>query len=497
MNYQIKYILCLCFIWHSQVKASCVFDYNCRKAYAAVTALSFAESANYLHLEKLQNPSNQAIILIENYRDCLEIILSEDKALYSQKEKQQDIRLGALKKETNTSPYYLYAEAEINLQWAFAHIKLGEYLTGVLAINKAYKALEKNKKKFPEFIPQYKSLGLLHALIGVVPDEYKWAINLLGFSGTLAQGIGELEMVYHKAENDTNFAFLKTETTLMLTIVQLNFGSDEKKLIGLLNEIEKTSIINPILSFSYVDICMHLGKNDEAILFQKLHPFSSKYYPFHYLNYLNGLCKLYKQDNDAIVYLNKYVTDFKGNSFIKSAYLKGAYYYWIKGDKQNYSAYMVKIKEHGDEVTDEDKAAQKEATQGLTPNLYLLLSRLQFDGGYYSKAFSTLVKAHKDDFKTTKEQLEFVYRLARIQHKKENYTKAIYYYQITAKNGARLPFYYAANATLNLGLVYEEMEQYDMAKTAFTNCLKIKNHEYQRSIDQKAKAGLNRLSGKK
>jgi hypothetical protein len=53
--------------------------------------------------------------------------------------KQKDVRLNALAKESELSPYYLYAQAEVNMQWAFAHIKTGEYLNGVLEINRAYK----------------------------------------------------------------------------------------------------------------------------------------------------------------------------------------------------------------------------------------------------------------------------------------------------------------------------------------------------------------------
>ena len=147
---------------------------------------------------------------------------------------------------------------------------------------------------------------------------------------------------------------------------------------------------------------------------------------------------------------------------------------------------------HGSEITDEDKAAQKEAKSNIVPNLYLLKSRLLFDGGYYSESYTSLIRANKEDFNTTKEQLEFIYRLGRIQHKKENYNKAIYYYQMALKNGASYPYYFAANAALNLGLIYEELENNVKAKYYFEQCLTMRDHEYQRSIDQKAKAGLKR-----
>jgi hypothetical protein len=474
--------------------ASLEFNYNCRKAYENVTALRFSKANQFIEAEKKNNPNNKLTILSENYRDCMEIILDENKAQLSKFIKQKDVRLNALAKESELSPYYLYAQAEVNMQWAFAHIKTGEYLNGVLEINRAYKMLTKNVKQFPNFIPQYKSLGLLHSLIGVVPDEYKWAVKMLGFSGSLSQGNNELQLFYNAAFKDTLNQCYQTEATLMLGIIQLNFFPDERSLNKIIAQINQQKQLNPVLSFVYADICMHNGNSAEALN----HLLKNKYaentfFKFHYLNYLIGMAKLYHLDDDAHVYLEAYVNEFKGATFVKAAYLKLAYHYLLHQNTEKYKYYIKQIQIHGNETTDEDKAAQKEAKSNIAPNLYLLKSRLLFDGGFYSESYTSLIRANKEDFKTTKEQLEFIYRLGRIQHKKENFNKAIYYYQMALKNGDSYPYYFAANAALNLGLIYEELENNTKAKFYFVQCLKMKDHEYQRSIDQKAKAGLKRL----
>lgn len=205
-----------------------------------------------------------------------------------------------------------------------------------------------------------------------------------------------------------------------------------------------------------------------------------------------GMAKLYHLEADANVYLENYVNEFKGKTFLKAAYLKLAYHYLLHQNKEKYNYYLQEIPKHGNEITDEDKAAEKESKGSGSPNVYLLKSRLLFDGGYYNESYTSLIRANKIDFKTSKEQLEFIYRLGRIQHKKKNYNKAITYYQIALKNGASYPYYFSANAALNLGLIYEELENNVKAKYYFEQCLTMKNHEYQRSIDQKAKAGLKR-----
>lgn len=474
-------------------KASLVFDYNCRKAYELVTSLRFNRANQYIELEKKINPENKLIMLSENYRDCMEIILNEDKAQLDKISERKDARLKILEKEQEQSPYYLYAQAEVNMQWAFAHIKTGEYLNGVLEINRAYKMLTKNVNKFPQFVPHYKSIGLLHALIGVVPDEYKWAVNLLGFSGSLQQGNKELLQFYNAAFSDTINQCYQTEATLMLGIIQLNFIPDEVSLNNILHQINQQKQMNPVLSFVYADICMHNGNSAEAVKHLMKNKYAENtFFKFHYLNYLLGMAKLYHLEEDAPVYLETYVKEFKGKTFVKAAYLKLAYHYLLHQNTDRYKYYLQQIPLYGNEITDEDKSAQKESKQVNLPNLYLLKSRLLFDGGYYSESYTSLIRANKEDFKTTKEQLEFIYRLGRIQHKKENYNKAIYYYQMAMKNGDSYPYYFAANAALNLGLIYETLENKSKAKYYFEACLKMKDHEYQRSIDQKAKAGLKR-----
>ncbi len=481
---------------HVPARASLDFNYNCRQAYDHVTALRFNTALRYINAEKKVNPNNNLIVLIENYRDCMELIIDENKQLLNQYIGRKELRLKKIEKEDSRNPYYLYAQAEINLQWSFAYFKTGDYLNGVLGIRKAYKQLEKNTALYPHFIPNKKSLGLLHSLIGIVPDEYKWAVNLLGFNGSLIQGNLELQDFYNKAFSDTLYSCYRTEAALVWAVIQINFINDNQALKIITTHIEQTPRTNPVLAFAYADICLHQGRSGVAAAYLTLNKFSENtYFKLDYLNYLTGVAKLFNLENDAIVYLEQYVNNFKGNTFIKAAYLKMAYYYALQNNKDLYFKYLKQIPKRGNDMTDEDRTAEKDSKSTALPNIYLLKSRLLFDGGNYTEATKVLIRAHKDDFKTTREQLEFIYRLGRIQHKKQNFNKAIQHYQLVLKNGSSFPYYFAANAALNIGLIYEELENYTQAKYYFERCLKMKDHEYQRSIDQKAKAGIKRITG--
>jgi len=121
----------------------------------------------------------------------------------------------------------------------------------------------------------------------------------------------------------------------------------------------------------------------------------------------------------------------------------------------------------------------------------LIKVRMQYDGGYYQEALDLLQK-EKPTFEKEIFQIEFDYRLGRIQQQLKNTTLAIRSYQKTVKAGEDLPEYFACNAALQIGIIYEQLNDCVKAREWFGRCTDIKPKEYKASIHQKAKAGLDR-----
>jgi hypothetical protein len=55
--------------------------------------------------------------------------------------------------------------------------------------------------------------------------------------------------------------------------------------------------------------------------------------------------------------------------------------------------------------------------------------------------------------------------------------------------------YYAANATLKLGEMYENEGNYGLARESYKQCLEMDFRPYRNSIRARAKEGLRRVSG--
>ena len=147
----------------------------------------------------------------------------------------------------------------------------------------------------------------------------------------------------------------------------------------------------------------------------------------------------------------------------------------------------------GNDFTDEDKQALKEAQGNELPNILLLKSRLLFDGGNFRQALTVLAGQGMENFPTLKNKLELTYRLGRIYDRLGMFKNAMDLYAKTIQNGSKLPYYFAANSCLHLAQLYENANDKVKAEEYYKKCIAMRNHEYQNSIDQKAKAGLNRL----
>jgi tetratricopeptide (TPR) repeat protein len=478
------------------------FNENCLEAYKALTSLRFTEARKYINREKAKNPQNNMSWYLDNCIDFLTIIISEDGNTYRNLKNKKEKILDRLEKGDVKSPYHLYCQSQYHFQWAVARIKFREYLPAVLEANKAYRTLEKNQDKFPDFLPNQVNLSLMHCLIGTIPDEFSWAKDLLDVRGTISQGLQEISKVLALAQEKEEYRYLQTECLFYISFIHINLinkKGDAIRFISQFDHLKADSTLhrNPLLIYALSRLYIYTGQNDKAIGLLVNRPKGRDYFPFYYLDYMTGVAKLNRLDKDAYKYLFSYVLNFRGKNYIKSAYQKLGWFYLINGNTVKYKEYMRKVTRLGDDLTEDDQQAEMEAEEMSPPNVKLLRARLLFDGGYYQKAIKEMDSPEtRISLSDQREQLEYNYRLGRIYHEWGKTDKAIPCYQKTIEEGSQSVHYYAANAALKLGNIYEQTGQVDLAKLYYLKAQNMKNKEYRSSINQKAKAGINRLENR-
>ena len=486
------FLICILFISISlKSKANFDFNTNCINAYQAIFDLRLNDAKALIQKEKSQNPNNGITILLDNYVDYFTLLTSENKADYERLKGLRSNRLSALEKNDKNSPYYLFAQAEVYLQWGMLKSRFQDYLSSGFDIKKADNLLDENMKKYPTFLPNKKSAGLVDVILGSIPSNLKGILSTFGFKGNVSNGIKTLEYLASVLPK-TSYSFYKDEVVFFLCYIETDLVHNKanyNKIMGYTASMDNSSLLKSYLQ-GYVSA--RNAKNDTAITYLLRRPKGNSYSNFPTVNYLLGNAKLNRMDSDANLYLISYLKEYNGINFRKDAYLKLAYYYYLRGDNNRYHAFIKMVKSQGDTYDEKDKQALKEANDAA-PDINLLKARLYFDGGYYPKALAQLNDKDADDFKLQRDQIELYYRLGRIYDEMGRDGEALINYQKAINYGKNTTYYYAANAALLMGDIFAIKNDKARASNYYKQAINMKNHEYENSIENKAKDGLKNI----
>ncbi|WP_293786572.1 tetratricopeptide repeat protein [uncultured Pedobacter sp.] len=469
------------------------FNNNCLNAYKSIFELKLGNARAYISTEKKQHPNNSIIPLLENYVDYFTVLTSESKADFDRLKGNKSKRLDQISDDDKNSPYYLYAQAEINLQWALIRGRFGEYFNAAMEVKRANSLLQDNHKKFPNFHLNLKGLGLINAVLGNLPDgTLKTALSTFGIKGNLQSGLAVFEKLADNLPKSAYEPFYE-EVVFYYAYVLTDVAHSPQayaKTMKYTDRIADTSLLKSYLQ-SYV--CIKNGHSEEAISILARRPQGGVYQPFPYLDYLEGIAHLNKLDLNAGTYFSRFLQATKGVNFVKDAYLHLGWIALLKGDKAAYTAFAGKAVNNGYTYMEKDKQAKAEAS-AVVPNIDLLKARLLFDGGYLSRALQIIDNKKAADYTNDKDRTELSYRLGRIYDDLGKDDQALTAYQETIERGRNLRYYFAANAAVQMGKIYERRKNIAKAKEAFNTAIAMKNHEFESSIESQARAGLKRLA---
>ncbi|MGC6470065.1 MAG: tetratricopeptide repeat protein [Flavobacteriales bacterium] len=489
-----KFLVILFCCFTSQF-AHAKFDWNlnCKNAYKSTVQLKFEEANYWLNLEKEENPNNNLVHLIDNYSDYLIIQIGEEPSDYKKLKANKDIRIEFIENDKSSSPWKLYSEAEIHLQWATNRIKFGEYFTAAFEINKAYRLLKENEKLYPNFTPTKKSLGVLYAIIGSVPEKYNWILSTIGMEGGIQKGLTLIKNTILEMKSSHSFSYMVEETYFLYAFLKMNLENEPNDLKIILKEIKNSEYI--LLKFASNRLATKLYQNDLALDILEKRNKSAAYYNFHYLDYLLSICKQNKLDFSSSILLKKYVNEFNGFNYKKSALLRLSWNYLLQNDITNFKLYRDRINKVGDIRIGADKEAQFHFENEIQPHPCLIRARLLFDGGYFNKAIEELntYRSHNTINNNIYDELSYNYRYARTLEKLNDIDSAIVFYKKTIEKGNKNNLFFSAKSALQLGLIYENRNDIKNAKLYFKKCIEMDNHLYEQSLEQKAKTALERI----
>lgn len=491
---QVSFVLFFILFLHN-FTASANFDFNanCLKAYQNIFELKLNTARQLIAAEKKVHPNNSIVPLLENYVDYFYLLTTESKSEFERLEDKKEARIDQISNDDKSSYYYLYAQAQINLQWALIRGRYGSYLTAAREINRANSQLLENNRKFPGFHLNSMGLGLINAVMGALPDGFlKSTLATFGLKGNMQNGLNMLDKL---AENlpESKLEPFYEEAVFYYSYVLSDVAHSPQAYAKTMKYTARIADSSLIKSYLQAYVCSRNAHNEEAIKILASRPGGSAYQPWPYLDYLMGIVKLNKLDYSAEAYFERFLQTNKGVNYIKDSYLHLGWVNLLKGSDSGYNAMMAKVKNTGYNYHERDKQAVNEAN-GALPARDLLRARLLFDGGYFGKAADLLSDLKADDFKSIKDKTEFHYRLGRVNDALGRDDAALLNYQNTINLGKSQKYYYAAKAAVQMGKIYENRKNPAKAKASFNQAIGMSGHEQENSIENEARQGLRSMA---
>lgn len=462
---------------------------NFNDTYLLASQLRFKEADNIIS----QNYKFKEMQYVKVYQYFIKILIADD----ADSETNFYNAIGSYEKSKYKNLekiYYDYFDAQILLFKCVIAGKKQKYIDAGIQFKKAYTAHENIIRSNKDFAPSLLSFGIMHSIVATTPAKYASIVKFVGMKGNFKTAMEEINTATGLANKKGEYNFLMYDALLLKTLVEVNLFKHKSQILETRNELLKQKNKSPLLIYALYKSYDFTWQNDSCIDVLKKAPKESIYEPFCYLDYLMGSCKLNRLDSDAAIYFASYLKKYPGKDYKQATNLKLAWCALIQNDTEGVNKIIKQIKTGAASLLEEDKKATKEIKYIKNTNANLLRARLLFDGGYYVKAYQELdLKNAKDLYTTFYEKMEMTYRLGRIYHKQNNYKKAIEYYEVVIKGYGNSEYYFAANSALMTAEIYEAEKDLVNAEKYYKLSISFKGHDYENSIEQKAKAGLSRI----
>lgn len=473
-----------------------VYDFNatCQQAYQEIISLKLNAGVQLINQARKENPDNLIPEILDSYIDFFVLFFNEDPADYKIRMPHFSERLDVLEEGPESSPFYNYCRTVLYMQKASVEIKFGKQWAAGWDFKRAFNLIRQNKKDFPAFLPNNMVYGPLLVIAGTIPDGYKWFTSLFGIKGSIKDGITIMQQFVNS--NDTQAKLFFNEASFYYCYVLFYIQNKPDDVFQYIQQRKLDVVNNHLLAYMTTNLSINNKQTDNAKnIILKRNP-SPEYFSTPVWDLEMGYTTLHHiNTTEAIKSFSNFLTAFKGKFYVKDAYEKLSWAYYLRNDMRSAENARQQILKRGSQLTDADKQAYKNAKSGVWPNALLLKARLLSDGGYNNEALTLLAGKSVNDFTKPEDQLEFTYRVGRIYDDLNRFDEAVKTYLYAIKLGENRTEYYAARAALQIGLIYEKQGKKDMAISYYQKCLDMEDHDYKDSLDQKAKAGIARCKG--
>ena len=345
------------------------------------------------------------------------------------------------------------------------------------------------------FAESYLGRGTCLVAAGAVPSEYKWLAAILGFKGTVQDGIATLRDAH------AGGAIAPPEAAIMLALADAALN---ERRAGALDLLERAAADRPRSALlAYLLGTMRLETRDavgaEASLRRAADLVASgEASALPYVDYHLGLA-LFRQDRfeEAADLFERYVRAAPGRALVAQATLHAGLSRELTGNRRTAERHYRRVR--ATRENDSDQQAEREAARRLDHPMTateraVLLGATAYDGGRYERAVAALQPALGDREAAVTLRAEAAYRTGRAYQALGNDREALRHYGFAIARPGEPLAKWGPWAVYHVGEVHEAAGNLDDAQEAYKEALANEEEfDYHKSLEQRAKAALERI----
>ena len=336
--------------------------------------------------------------------------------------------------------------------------------------------------------------GLCQIVAGSIPREYRWLGKLLGFTGTVQDGLAALET----AASGGPF---ELEAAVAFAIADASLNERRADAQARFAEVAARYPASPLVGYleGFLALSDRRAPDAEVALRRALAALDQpgvESVPFVQASLGLALFRLDKFE-EAATHLDDFVRGYRGKALVAQSTLLSGLAWEMSGDRRRAEATYGRVRALRD--YDSDESAVREAKERieapLTPSQRtLLLGANAFDSGRYERAVEVLQPIVTDAELPQKERAEAAYRTGRSYQALEEWDRALSHFRLAADRPGDPLAKWGPWSLYHMGEVHEAQGNLSEAREAYEASLdNDEAFDYRKSLEQRARAALERL----
>jgi hypothetical protein len=486
-----KLVSLFLFLFFFSIQGYAGYDVNdrCKNAWMTLMDLDISGAKKILSEELQLHPDNYYAMYLDQTCDLFSLLINSSKEEYeafiSAYEKKREVMDG----HDEESPYYLVCSAEMQLQVTVMNVMNGAQLSAMRKGYSAYRKVYKNLERFPSFQPNLKLDGFFNVALDNLPPFVKWAISFFGVSVDRQQGFEMLEKHFETVKNETGI----NAEAAMYMILAAKINKTPEKVYAFVNSLPPEVANARLIRYFRANIAYRTGRNEQALRILSSMKVDGNPEAQLLYHYLMGKILLRKLDIRAKNYINQYIRDLKKREYLKEEYYNLALCYLLEGKTDKYEQTCKTVEHIGMDLNERDREALYDARLDYLPNLDLVKARLSLAGGYDQVFLKMLAQYEANPSDLLPHQLEYHFLKGQYDVRKGKRYDAINQFKWVIEHGEDEDYYFASEASLLLGTLYQNINQVSLAKEYYKLALKLYRSDFYEYIEDKARKAEKKL----